>query len=244
MAINTPQNIIVHHSASPVGVSPSAAEHSFNEYHKSEGFPVSQSGWYIGYHSVIYGNGEIRKYREDDEEGAHTKQDDMNRKSLGICLSGNFDTETPTDAQKSSLRTYLDEKMAKYGIHVDHIYPHRHFADYKTCYGSSLSDTWARELVLDPPSPFNQFHHIFQIDMVKGQQRHEIGYLQYALLIDSPESKINILESANEIYGDTTQKAVLAYQRKYKVASFWELLIVGGARVGPKTRAQLNKQFS
>lgn len=43
--------------------------------------------------------------------------------------------------------------MAKYNITPDKIVPHRYFAvdssgkPYKSCFGSKLSDSWARDLV-------------------------------------------------------------------------------------------------
>lgn len=132
---------VVHHSFTPKDLPVYKAEKSFNDNHKARGFPKSASGWYIGYHIVIYGNGEVRKYRADDEVGAHTKEQNMNFKSIGICLSGNFDLEQPNPQQVESLTKLLRQYNFK------EIYPHRHFAPYKSCYGKLLSDDWAKNLL-------------------------------------------------------------------------------------------------
>jgi N-acetylmuramoyl-L-alanine amidase len=144
---NTPQNIIVHHSVTPKDLPMGQTENSFNNNHKARGFPRSSLGWYIGYHYVIFGNGMLKQYRKDNETGAHCKEQSMNFRSLGICLAGNFDNEAPNPAQVNALQSFLHEKTKQYGIPKERIYPHRKFATYKSCYGSRLSDDWARNLI-------------------------------------------------------------------------------------------------
>lgn len=145
--MNKPQYIIVHHSVSPKDVPWQTAERSFNNNHKMRFNFKSSLGWYVGYHYVIYGNGELKQYRKDNEEGAHCKEQGMNFKSLGICLSGNFDSETPNPAQTETLRNFLSQKANQYGIPAENIYPHRRFATYKSCYGNKLAEDWARSLI-------------------------------------------------------------------------------------------------
>lgn len=145
--LNIPKNIIVHHSVTPKDLDVTTTEKSIERNHKERGFPLSSIGWHIGYHFIIYGNGEVRRYRNDNEEGAHCKEQSMNFKSLGICLIGSFDTETPNNSQVDSLFRLLKQKSAQYKISRINIYPHRHFATYKSCYGSNLSDTWAGDLL-------------------------------------------------------------------------------------------------
>lgn len=132
---------VIHHSYTPKDIAADKAERSFNNTHKSKNFPRSKSGWYIGYHWVIYGNGETRRYRADSEGGAHTSQQGMNFKSIGICLSGNFDKEHPNPAQVKALTKLLKKYNFK------EIYPHRKFATYKSCYGDNLADGWASNLI-------------------------------------------------------------------------------------------------
>lgn len=152
--MNKPQNIIVHHSITPRDLSVAKTEGSINTTHKNRGFPISKSGWYVGYHLMIFGNGQVKRYREDNEAGAHCKEGMMNFKSIGICLIGDFDNELPSEAQINTLRTLLQELTAKYGIPVDRIVPHRRYAlnpatgkPYKSCFGNKLPDNWAQTIL-------------------------------------------------------------------------------------------------
>ena len=143
----TPHFLIIHHSFTPKDLPASQAEKSFNDNHKNRGFPISSLGWNLGYHYVIYGTGELRQYRSDKEIGAHCKENSMNFQSLGICLSGNFDTELPNPEQVQTLQTLMTQKAGEWGIVGQNIYPHRQFAPYKSCYGTRLADDWARNLI-------------------------------------------------------------------------------------------------
>lgn len=143
-----PTYIIVHHSG---GTDANHNEDTSNQtviqinaWHKERGFPLSSLGYYVGYQYVIEKDGTTIQCRKDDEIGAHTVG--MNDRSIGICLVGNFDLTLPTESQKTALTALLKEKMAQWSILSDNIVPHRHFV-IKSCYGSRLSDGWARDLV-------------------------------------------------------------------------------------------------
>jgi len=145
MPENKPQWIVVHHE----GALSNPETKRFliiNDYHKSRGFPQSKSGWYVGYHRVIERNGEQRVARQDEEIGAHTVG--YNDKSLGVCLVGHFDFEFPKEAQVAILKQLLKEWVEKYNIPIVNVVPHRRFAN-KSCYGSKLSDSWARDLITE-----------------------------------------------------------------------------------------------
>ena len=62
----------------------------------------------------------------------------MNYSSIGICLTGNFDVELPTDAQIKSLQELINKKQGEYRIPNSKVVPHRVYATYKTCWGSLL----------------------------------------------------------------------------------------------------------
>jgi len=128
--------LIVHHTAVSRDDNPEQFD-AVKNYHISKGWGD------IGYHYFIEPDGEIKNGREDHVTGAHTIG--YNDKSLGICLTGNFDQEDPTIGQMDSLRRLLNELMVEYKVVRDNIVPHRKFAN-KTCYGSRLSDSWARDL--------------------------------------------------------------------------------------------------
>ena len=174
---NTPQNLIIHHSITPRDLDPNKTEASIERNHKERGFPLSSLGWHVGYQYMIFGNGEVRQYRKDTEEGAHCKEQSMNFKSIGICLIGDFDKETPSNKQIQSLKELMQHKLLSFGISSDKIFPHRKFAinsatglPYKSCYGNKLPDDWAKQLI-------NQGEHMILVEE-KGTfyLEGELGY--------------------------------------------------------------------
>jgi len=143
MKLNKPENIIVHHTAT---ARDSTTFDAVNRYHKKKWNFKSALGYYIGYQYFISGRGNITQGRLNTEGGAHTKQKGMNFKSVGICLAGNFDNEQPTKIQVEQLTKLMFQLHTVYGIAPENVYPHRAFAP-KSCYGSSLPDTWAESLL-------------------------------------------------------------------------------------------------
>jgi len=140
---NKPQHIIVHHSITPRDLNSDITETSFNNTHKNRGFPASYfkgNTWHIGYHYVIFGDGEVRQYRAHKTVGAHCKEESMNFKSIGICLTGNFDVEYPSKAQVDALRDLVGFLREELSIPVKNIAPHRKYATYKSCWGKNLPD--------------------------------------------------------------------------------------------------------
>jgi len=129
--MNKPQNIIVHHTLVSREKNPNQFE-AVNDYHIRKGWGK------IGYHYLIEADGTIKKGREETEEGAHTKEERMNYRSIGICLTGNFDEEEPTLEQCKALHSLITQTQNKYSIPDSRIYPHRHFTTYKSCWGNKL----------------------------------------------------------------------------------------------------------
>jgi len=139
---NAPTHIIVHHE----GVVRSGPGFDFiNSWHKSQQFPKSSLGFFVGYHYVIEKDGSLRQARKEWEEGAHTKGE--NFRSIGICLVGNFDVELPTKQQIETLGALLADITTRLPIDVSAVFPHRKFAP-KSCYGALLHDNWARAVLL------------------------------------------------------------------------------------------------
>lgn len=139
---NFPEMIIVHHGggtdANPLLDTSNQTAQIYEAYHLSKGWDG------LGYQYVIHKNGDIWKGRPEHRNGAHTVG--QNEKSIGICLVGNFDATLPTLEQKNALIGLFNAIRVRYPAIGDKIYPHRKFAT-KTCYGTKLSDTWARDLV-------------------------------------------------------------------------------------------------
>jgi len=89
--LNDINKIIVHHSGTTSG----SAE-AYARYH------VQNLGWPgIGYHFVIEKNGQVKQTNDLATVSYHTSG--QNTGSVGIALTGNFDTQKPTQAQELSL---------------------------------------------------------------------------------------------------------------------------------------------
>ena len=117
---NKPQYIIIHHSAS---IRDNTNHKMIDRWHEQKGFPKSELGYFVGYHYVITANGLVKQTRNDNESGAHAKTDDgMNYKSIGICLTGNFETEQPSSWQITSLLELIEKLppagSARFGLLV------------------------------------------------------------------------------------------------------------------------------
>ncbi len=112
--------------------------------------------------------------------------------------------------------------------------------------GADLPDDWQSQIQNLPPA--QQFSHSFQTDILYGQQSDEVAALQTALMIDGEFDKALYTKLLSQkqlgFYGDITRQAVLAFQKRYNIASLWELIFLNGKKVGPKTRAKLNQLFN
>ena len=168
--INHPIKTIIHHTAVRRSTNPRQF-FAVNNYHKKVfgNYCKSSMGYFGGYTVFIDGDGSEWRYRRDDEEGCHTKGE--NTRSLGVCLAGHFDYEYPTDAQIKTLKKRLKKWSEKYNIESVNIYPHREFAN-KSCYGSLLTDKWARELITIPEPPTDKEKEVAkltkQVDHIKA----------------------------------------------------------------------------
>ena len=129
-----PKNIILHHSLTKDDTTENW--NSIRKYH------IFDLGWNdIGYHFGIEKIGkryEILTGRFMNQRGAHTKQDNMNSQSLGICFVGNFDQDfVPNDMWMLGIE-FVRSLMAILKISKFNVYGHREFAHYKSCPGEKF----------------------------------------------------------------------------------------------------------
>lgn len=82
--------LVVHHSDSR-----DVSIEEIDRWHKGNGWTG------VGYHYVIRANGAVEKGRPDNKQGAHVLG--HNHHSIGIVLTGNFMTGTPTQDQMNVL---------------------------------------------------------------------------------------------------------------------------------------------
>lgn len=117
------QYILVHHTAGTVGKALLV-----DRIHRERGFEEG-----LGYHFLIdngslgKGNGQVevapRWIRQ--EQGAHCKASNMNEKSIGIGLVGNFNNKKPSAAQLHTLTQLVGLLGTYYEVPVSYVLPHR-----------------------------------------------------------------------------------------------------------------------
>lgn len=85
------------------------------------------------------------------------------------------------------------------------------------------------------------FQYTFTAKLALGQSGDAVKALQTILKIDGDFPKSVQITG---FYGKITQGAVLAFMKKYKVASPQEIAYVNGRWIGPATRAKLNQLYA
>jgi len=125
-------HIIIHHSAT--SDSDTVSWQAIRRYH------IDNQKWLdIGYHfgvEKINGHQEILLGRPLDQSGAHTKEQGMNRRGIGVCFVGDFDKKPPSNETLIYAAKYLVVPLMRYfSIPLKQIQPHRRYATYKTCPG-------------------------------------------------------------------------------------------------------------
>ena len=104
--------IIVHCSATPEGKDFTVAD--ITRWHKARKFVT------IGYHYVIYRNGEVHNGRPERQVGAHCSG--HNSYSIGVCYIGGVakDGKTPKDTRTSAQKLALERLLR----HLKDRFPH------------------------------------------------------------------------------------------------------------------------
>ncbi len=140
------QYVIVHHSATPVKGRDYPALWWASAFHR---YTQRRYNAPCPYHLIIAPDGSVARGRYEKTPGRHASG--FNRKSLGICLVGNFDIETPTKEQIASLQVLILDIMAGFGIVADSILGHFEaniitFGEpRKTCPGKNLNMSKLRQ---------------------------------------------------------------------------------------------------
>jgi len=99
--------IVIHHSVSPRDQTLAKSIASFDENHKRLHKTKNSLNYYIAYHFVVAGDWSFLQTRPISEVGFHGSDAAINKESIGICLTWNFDIETPTEEQYATLRMII-----------------------------------------------------------------------------------------------------------------------------------------
>jgi len=130
------EQVVLHHSATSSG-SPEA----FARYHTQE------RGWPgIGYHFVVQPSGKIYQTNKLDTIAYHAAG--QNTRSVGVCLTGNFDQQTVGDVQLAScvaLLRYLNRLLDRDLLIAGH-----NAYSAKSCPGDNVDVDLIRQLVDEP----------------------------------------------------------------------------------------------
>lgn len=127
--------INVHHSAD-FAVEGEKQFETVNIAHKNRwgGKTKSSLGYYGGYHYLVERDGEVKKFREESEIGAHNDKQGMNLKAIGICFAGNFSIQDmPAEQAKAGLELIKDI-MRRNGVTDENIKAHRAYKSTQ-CWG-------------------------------------------------------------------------------------------------------------
>lgn len=167
--MNTPKYIIIHHTAVSREVNEEQF-HAVDRYHRWRGWGG------IGYHWFIEPDGALKKGRNENINGAHCYQRRMNSQSIGICLTGHFDYESPTQRQIDALRSKVQEIRRRYDIPEDNVVGHRTFAP-KSCPGKHFTRQMIKEIATTNMTKYKEL-----IERLKGKlllQVQDRGKLWY-----------------------------------------------------------------
>ncbi|WP_332693769.1 peptidoglycan recognition protein family protein [Halalkalibacter lacteus] len=217
------RNIAIHHSATTSG----SAE-AFARYH------VNELGWPgIGYHYVIDKDGSISLCHDLEVVSYHVGN--SNSFAVGICMVGDFRTQSLTDAQRQATLDLTRSLMDQLTIPIDNVWGHIEFPGYswKPCPSISMQKfrSWLREEGANfsespPPSPSYVAGARKRTILSRGDQGDDIKALQERL------DEIGFHPGPIDgIFGPQTADAVMRFQRTASIS-------VDGI-VGPETREAL-----
>lgn len=97
-----------------------------------------QKGWeQIAYHYFITPE-KVYRGRNEMFVGTHCKFNNMNFRSLGICLTGNFENEAPTLSQISFLGKVVEDLCFRFDIPRSNIFGHSETGAATLCPGKNL----------------------------------------------------------------------------------------------------------
>ncbi|WP_163970412.1 peptidoglycan recognition protein family protein [Oceanobacillus halotolerans] len=209
--------IAIHHSLTKQDAGGSNAR-GYARYH------VDTHDWpSIGYHYVIEPDGTVKFCNDIETRAYHVG--DYNNEAVGVCLTGDFRTEEPTEAQKESLRQLVSALQQDF-THLKHVKGHNEFSGYEW---KQCPEFDYRAVLNETPSNTSSTTNDDQSAASTGST--SIRSIQRTL------NKRYILSIAEDgIYGPETKRALIkGYQTELNKQFNSELAVDG--IWGPNTRS-------
>jgi len=145
--MRTINKVVIHHSYTPRDLALEKSVSSFDNSHRKLHPEENALGYHIAYHYIISGDGKFIQTRKHDEVGYHAGNLAVNKESIGICLTGNFDTEYPSLEQMETLNKMIDT------LEIKEVIAHRDIEGItKSCPGRNFTNKMIRELNGNTPS--------------------------------------------------------------------------------------------
>ena len=117
--------VVVHHTA---GMASNDIEQVSSEINRLHGQKFRKMGkslnFTIAYHYLITPNGKVWKSRHPNDVGHHVGNLDVNKRSIAICVVGDFSKHKPTKAQVRSLDSLV--KGLQKERRITKVIPHSH----------------------------------------------------------------------------------------------------------------------
>lgn len=122
------QTLVVHHSSL-------YETDDLNTVRAIQNLHMDDRGWAdIGYHFLIGQNGSVYEGRRLAVRGTHTEG--YNTGSLGLCLLGNLQVDSPTKPQLDAAQSMINWLAVR--LRLTHLAGHRDFNDITVCPGDNL----------------------------------------------------------------------------------------------------------
>jgi archaellum component FlaC len=131
----------------------------FNTWHKKKSWAEATKGTgnypYISYHYLIATNGDLLKVTYEKyvkyHAGDNFREDlSFNLHGLGVCLTGNYETDKPTEAQMRTLVNLIRDVEKRYGINA-RIRGHKETSQTATaCPGKNIGTSksgWLKQVI-------------------------------------------------------------------------------------------------
>lgn len=97
------------------------------------------------YHWIVRIDGSTERLLPDNETGWHCGNWEMNCRSVGICLDGNFENSNPPEKMLKAVSKIIKENYNQ--VQKEKIFGHREINIETTCPGNLFLNKWKQQLI-------------------------------------------------------------------------------------------------